>query len=126
MDEPVKKSLRQRLEQEYCEGYAKHYRKKHVSTGQHGKNILMEMSRGRAGRNAWFLRYNHGKYSLRIYAGRNAVWAVFFLRFGQKTGLIRNLNVRRKCAHSFIAAQQSGKTCLTSVLMGSGEPLDKL
>lgn len=113
----LSKSLRQRLGQEYSEGYA-YIKDKRVSSDGTAK-YLMQMSQGGLVE-CVVMRYNHGN-TLCVSTQVGCRMGCVFCASG-KDGLIRNLTSGEMISQ-FIAAQESGNIS-NVVLMGSGEPLD--
>ncbi len=113
----LSKSLREKLEQDYCEGYAE-IKEKHES-GDGTVKYLMQMAKGGLVE-CVVMRYNHGN-TLCVSTQVGCRMGCVFCASG-KDGLIRNLS-SGEMRSQFIAAQQSGEIS-NVVLMGSGEPLD--
>lgn len=113
----ISKNLREKLCQEYTEGYATIV-EKHVSTDGTVK-YLMEMSGGGLVE-CVVMRYNHGN-TLCVSTQVGCRMGCVFCASG-KDGLVRNLSAGEMLSE-LIAARESGDIS-NVVLMGSGEPFD--
>jgi len=113
----LSKPLREKLGQEYTEGYAV-IKEKHVSTDGTVKYLISVSHGGLV--ECVVMRYNHGN-TLCVSTQVGCRMGCVFCASG-KDGLVRNLTSGEMLSE-FIAARESGDIS-NVVLMGSGEPLD--